>query len=112
MAPPRRCRMLFRLSLLLLAVSVPVVPQTTSNKPQQTPPAPSIFDATLDEAGAKTPEISTNDLKRILAEHSATVLDTRPQKEFAMSHIPGAMNVAAKPGVEMSKYVSDVAEIT
>jgi len=66
----------------------------------------------LDEAGTKTPEISTNDLKRILGQHSATVLDTRPQKEFAVSHIPGAMNVAAKPGVEMSKYVSDVAEVT
>src|SRR5207253_8554305 len=31
---------------------------------------------------------------------------------FAVSHIPGAMNVAAKPGVEISKYVSDVAEVT
>src|SRR5437868_13391854 len=103
--------MLTRLSFLLLAISVSAVAQTSPEK-QQTPPAPSIFDATLNEAGAKTPEISTNDLKRILGEHSATVLDTRPQKEFTVSHIPGAMNVAAKPGVEISKYVSDVAEVT
>jgi len=103
---------MLRLPLLLLALTVSATAQTTPDKSSQTPPAPSIFDATLDEAGAKTPEISTNDLKRILGEHSATVLDTRPQKEFAVSHIPGPMNVAAKPGVEMSKYISDVAEIT
>lgn len=104
--------MLLRLSLLLLALTASANAQTASEKPAQAPPAPSIFDATLDEAGAKTPEISTNDLKRVLAEHSATVLDTRPQKEFAVSHIPGAMNVAARAGVEMSKYVSDVAEVS
>jgi rhodanese-related sulfurtransferase len=35
----------------------------------------------------------------------------RPPHEYAMSHIPGALNVAPKPGVAMSSYVSDVAEI-
>lgn len=103
--------MLLRLSLLL-ALTLSTVAQTSPGNSPQSPPAPSVFDATLNEAAAKTPEISTNDLKKILADHSATVLDTRPQKEFAVSHIPGAMNVAAKPGVEMSKYVSDVAEVT
>src|SRR6266404_5135483 len=103
---------MLRLPLLLLALTLSATAQTSPDKSPQTPPAPSIFDATLNEAGAKTPEISTNNLKRILGEHSATVLDTRPQKEFAVSHIPGAMNVAAKPGVEMSKYISDVAEVT
>ena len=39
------------------------------------------------------------------------VLDARPFLEHAVSHIPGARNVAAKPGVPMSMYVSDVAEI-
>ena len=37
--------------------------------------------------------------------------DARPAAEFAISHIPGAVNVAPKPGVLMSMYVSDVAEI-
>src|SRR4051812_1436941 len=100
----RRCRMLFRISLLLLELALSSLAQNTSSA------APNIFDATLTESGAKTPEISTKELKKILADRSATVLDTRPQKEFAVSHIPGAMNVGAKPGVEMSKYVSDVAE--
>jgi rhodanese-related sulfurtransferase len=59
----------------------------------------------------RTPEISTEELTRILAERSATVLDARPSLEFAISHIPGALNVAPKPGVPASLYVSDVAEI-
>src|SRR5436190_21758269 len=86
---PRRCTMLFRLSLLLLGLAFSSFAQTVAGT------APNIFDSTLSESGAKTPELSTNDLKKIIANHSATVLDTRPQKEFAISHIPGAVNVAA-----------------
>ncbi len=56
-------------------------------------------------------EISTEELETILATGSATVLDARPFLEFAISHIPGAVNVAPKPGVPMSMYVSDIAEI-
>ena len=70
-----------------------------------------IVQATLGEAGPKTAEISTEQLRGILADKSAIVLDARPFQEFAISHIPGAVNVAAKPGVPMSSYVSDVAEI-
>ncbi len=71
----------------------------------------SIFQATLGESGQRTAEISTEQLRGILADKSAVVLDTRPFREFAISHIPDAVNVAAKPGVPMSAYVSDVAEI-
>lgn len=70
-----------------------------------------IFRATLTESGQRTPEVSTEQLKAILAEAGAVVLDARPFQEFAISHIPGAVNVAAKPGVPVSTYVSDVAEI-
>ena len=59
----------------------------------------------------KTREVSTEELQTILANRSATVLDARPSLEFAISHIPGSVNVAPKPGVPMSSYVSDVAEI-
>ncbi len=70
-----------------------------------------IFQATLGETGQRSAEVSTEQLRGILADKSAVVLDTRPFREFAISHIPGAVNVAAKPGVPMSAYVSDVAEI-
>ena len=73
--------------------------------------APNIFRAVLDEKGPKTPEISTEDLKSILASGVAVLLDTRPHLEWAISHIPGARNVAPKPGVPMSQYTSDVTEV-
>jgi rhodanese-related sulfurtransferase len=71
----------------------------------------SIFQGTLMEANQKTTEVSTDELRQILKDGSATVFDARPHLEFSISHIPGALNVAAKPGVPMSVYVSDVAEI-
>jgi rhodanese-related sulfurtransferase len=70
-----------------------------------------IYETTLMESGQKTLEISTNELRKILAEKSATVFDGRPAMEYSMSHIPGAVNVSEKPGVPISQYVSDVAEV-
>jgi rhodanese-related sulfurtransferase len=71
-----------------------------------------IDDATLMEAGQRTPEISTAELRRILREHSATVFDARPFKEYAIGHIPGALDVAPAPGEPMALYISDVDEIS
>jgi rhodanese-related sulfurtransferase len=73
--------------------------------------SPDVMKATLSQPNDKTAEISTEELRRILADRSATVFDARPHAEFAISHIPGAVNVAPKAGVPMSAYVSDVAEI-
>ena len=70
-----------------------------------------IVQATLGESGQRTAEISTEQLRGILEDKSAVLVDARPFQEFAVGHIPGAVNVAAKPGVAMSAYVSDVAEI-
>jgi rhodanese-related sulfurtransferase len=70
-----------------------------------------IFEATLGEANQKTPDVSTDELRRVLADKSAVVFDARPHREYAVSHIPGALNVAAKPGVPISVYVSDVSEV-
>ena len=76
----------------------------------QGPSAPDIMKATLAQT-EKTAEVSTDELRRILADKSATVFDARPHMEYATSHIPGALNVAPKAGVPMSLYVSDVNEI-
>jgi rhodanese-related sulfurtransferase len=70
-----------------------------------------VYQAVLGEPNQPTAEVSTDELRRILAERTAFVFDARPPREFAISHIPGALNVAAKPGVPMSAYISDVAEI-
>ena len=71
----------------------------------------SIHQATLMETDEKAREVSTEELRKILLTKSATVFDARPFKEFAISHIPGAVNVSAKAGVPMAFYISDVAEI-
>ena len=73
--------------------------------------APDIYKATLGQQNQATAEISTEELRRILDEKSATVFDARPFMEYGAGHIAGAVNVAAKPGVPMSAYVSDVHEI-
>lgn len=98
---PRTIRRVLSTVLLSAAVAAAAQGQAPVN----------VFQAVLAESGQKTPEVSTEEIQRILADASAVVLDTRPYREFAISHIPGARNVAAKPGVPMSAYVSDVAEI-
>ncbi len=70
-----------------------------------------VHQATLMESDQKTQEVSTEELRGILADKTVAVFDVRPSKEYAVSHIPGALNVSAKPGVAISLYVSDVAEI-
>ena len=73
--------------------------------------AQTIQQAVFGEGNQRTPEISTEELRGLLTDGSVTVLDARPFQEYAVSHIPGAKNVAPKPGAQMSMYVSDVAEI-
>ena len=70
-----------------------------------------IHSATLGEINPKTPEISTDELRHILADKSAIVFDVRPLLEFSISHIQGAVNVSQKPGTSKALYISDVAEI-
>src|SRR5262245_61041032 len=70
-----------------------------------------IHQATLMEPDQKTPEISTHELRQLLAEQSATIFDARPFEEYAVSHIPGAITVPAKPGLPVSLYVSDIVAI-
>lgn len=49
-----------------------------------------IHQATLAEQGAKTSEVSTEQLRQILLDGSAILLDTRSAAEFDAGHIPGA----------------------
>lgn len=79
--------------------------------PVSAQPARDIFQAVLPETDLASPQISTAQLGQILAAKSAVVFDARPRLEYAMSHIPGALNLAPKPGVSKALYVSDVAEV-
>lgn len=73
--------------------------------------APTIFNTTLSEPGQRTAEISTEEMRQILSSGSAVVLDVRPAAEFAVSHLPGAVNVSGKPGQPKALYISDVHEV-
>jgi rhodanese-related sulfurtransferase len=75
------------------------------------PTQKTIFSAVLYEPGAGTRNISTEEMEEAVASGTVVVLDTRPRLEWAISHIPGALNVAPKPGTSMALYVSDIAEI-
>ena len=70
-----------------------------------------VFDTTLGEAGQKTAEVSTQELREILRSGGSLLLDARPPMEYAISHIPGALNVAPQPGRPPHLYISDVAEV-
>jgi len=72
--------------------------------------APSVFDGVLSSV-AVSPEMSTAELRVALTESSAIVLDARPYEEYAVSHIPGARAVPAKPGTTPALYVADAADI-
>ncbi len=67
--------------------------------------------AVFAKPGSSVPEVSTEELEQILKDQSAMVLDTRPYLEWSVSHIPGALNVAPKPGLPIALYTSDVTEI-
>lgn len=100
-----------RLGLAGLIVGAVLATQVALAAPPVLAQANNILHATLAEPNQKTAEVSTDELRRALADGTAVVFDSRPHLEFAVSHIPGARNVSQKPGTPASLYVSDVAEI-
>jgi len=72
--------------------------------------APNVFDGILGNA-ASSPEISTAELRAALTDSSTIILDARPYEEYAVSHIPGARAVPAKPGTTPALYVGDATEV-
>jgi rhodanese-related sulfurtransferase len=70
-------------TMAVLAVTAPSLQGQT--------PVP-ITDAIIGETNPVTPEISTAQLKRVLAEGKTPVLDVRSAQEYAIAHIPGSVN--------------------
>jgi rhodanese-related sulfurtransferase len=77
----------------------------------QEPASLSVYDSVSREPDDPVPEITTQELFDVLATGEAIVFDARPFDEFSLGHIDGSVSLAAKPGVPMSIYVSDVAEV-
>jgi rhodanese-related sulfurtransferase len=55
--------------------------------------APSIYQSTLAEPNQKTEEVSTEQVRAIMADGSAILLDARPRQEFVNGHLPEAKNL-------------------
>ena len=55
-----------------------------------------IDQATLAEANPVTPEITTQELREILAAGDMPVLDVRSAQEYSIAHIPGSINLYEK----------------
>ena len=62
----------------------------------------SIYHSTLMEPDAKTGEVSTEQLRRMLADGSAIIIDARPRTEFVAGHIPSARVVDAPPSEQIA----------
>lgn len=70
-----------------------------------------ITQATLVERDQKTPEVSTEDVRRALADGRAIVLDSRKHSEYVAGHIAGARNVAPPADAPSGAYVAAVEQL-
>ncbi len=73
-----------KISIAILLVGVVCSGFTLKSSP--------LFKAVLGDRAA-VPEVSTARLVDILNHHEGVVIDVRPSHEYAMSHIPGAINI-------------------
>jgi rhodanese-related sulfurtransferase len=64
-----------------------------------------ILQATLGET-EPTPEVNTEQLRRILEDGSAVVLDSRSRAQYAAGHIPGAINISLPEGATETDYIT------
>jgi rhodanese-related sulfurtransferase len=70
-----------------------------------------VFQATLGETNQKTGEVSTEQLRRILADGSAILLDSRKRAEYVAGHIAGAKNVSLPADAPPTEYAAAVAQL-
>lgn len=80
-------------TLLLLGATLSLLPPTRLAAVQQ---QPTIWQVTLGEPNPITPEITTEDMQRLVEAGGAPVLDVRSAEEYAIAHIPGSVNLYEK----------------
>src|SRR5262245_411339 len=95
---------------MMLTSAIATWTKVQSQPPAHGPNTPSVFDGVLGNA-AGSREISTAELSAALRDSNAIILDARPYEEYAVSHIPSARAVPAKPGTTPALYVGDAAEV-
>jgi len=70
-----------------------------------------VLQATLGETNQKTGEASTADVRRILADGSAVLIDSRKRSEYVAGHIAGANNAAPEAGAPAAAFVAEVLKL-
>jgi rhodanese-related sulfurtransferase len=78
-------------TVALLATCMLAVPAITAGQ------GCDILEATLLETGAKTQEVTTEQIRRLLKERTAVLIDSRKHSEYVAGHIPGALNPDSAP---------------
>jgi rhodanese-related sulfurtransferase len=68
----------------------------------------SVYQATLAEPNQQTPEVSTEEVKRIVADGSAILIDSRKRAEYMAGHIAGAKSAMLEPGASPNALVAAV----
>jgi rhodanese-related sulfurtransferase len=67
-----------------------------------------VLQAIWADPGEPTNEVSTEEVRQILADGSAIVVDTRSTAEFAAGHLPGVRNIATRADGPAEQYVDAV----
>jgi rhodanese-related sulfurtransferase len=75
------------------------------------PATPNIFQTSLLEKNQPGTEITTEQLQQILASGSMPVFDVRFEQEYAISHIPGAINIPPVNNTSVDREVSQIAAL-
>ncbi len=94
--------------LLIRAGAVSLMAAIATAAPGMAAAQGNVFQATLGETGQKTGEASTEDVRRILADGSAILLDSRKRAEYVAGHIAGAQNVAPPADAPPSAHVAAI----
>src|SRR5882672_12370013 len=77
----------------------------------QCPATPNIFQTSLLEPPQPGTEISTERLQQILASGSIPVFDVRFELEYAISHIPGAIDIPPVNNTSVEREVSQISAL-
>ncbi len=77
----------------------------------QCPATPNIFQTSLLEPPQPGKEISTEQLQQILASGSMPVFDVRFELEYAISHIPGAIDIPPVNNTSVEREVSQISAL-
>jgi rhodanese-related sulfurtransferase len=77
----------------------------------QCPSTPNVFQTTLLEQNQPGTEISTVALQQILQAGTVPILDVRFSQEYAISHIPGAINIPPDSSADPTNVQHEVEQI-